>query len=960
MKKRFLALLLAVLVVSSCLTIGAAADFTNDWTTWNQRDTGLTDSYYQWDDGTPAMKGGGCRITAQCKLMAEAGIIDDTSFDPDDYCLWLDDNDYIWGRYSGEYKVGETKTSGAGMIAYAATKGVTITRVVTNSYIGSQSVDEQRDTIMNYINQGYYVIVDATHPDTSMYHQAYIRRDLSLQNNTPYVSNSGSGVTPSSMTYKYNGKVSSTGTVSFNYIYVYSVSGTPVDPTPTKPDAPDTSVIKVDYYNETISFESKYEVSSDKSFASTISSGSKVNPGAILYVRVKAEGNIPASDATQVGLSSRPMPFDRVTFDEETGAFNSTASYEYSFDQTAWNKCTGELPHSAAAGHDHIYFRLAATNSSFASAPYEVSFPASIKPDAPEAGVVSFDYFDETLSYESKYEVSATDFGSVIASGGSITELVDGGVSNVYVRVKAEGNFPASDTTAVALPVRGAAPDKLVVTGETVDKRDDGGVSGVDASMEYRAGGGAWADCPESGVISGLADGGYEIRYKATNSSLASEIAAVTVEKGVPQTFTLSVTVPELDELVYNYAEPEAKPLTITSSGNTDSTIASVTVSEDSFVIGEGSETVPYGTSISDWTIRPATGLEAGTYTATVTVTYNNNAVATGTVSVVVNKAPQAAPGKPQVDRRDYDSIELKALAPNANGAAAEYRVNGGEWQSSPVFEGLRAGTSYVFEQRYAAVGSYLASPASSASFSTLSYNIPEPHDIIIIPSDHGTIDTSLSNASAGAVIEVTAEPDEGYELAYITVDGERVSGTSFKMPGHDVEVSAVFVREGAALPFADVAASAWYYDAVSYVYANGLMDGVSALSFNPDGAMTRAMVWAILARIDGETVTGADWAAEAREWAVAEGVSDGTDPDGYVTREQLVTMLYRYAGEPAASGSLSGWADAARVSDWAEGAMVWAVGEGVITGASATELNPAGSATRAECAAILMRYVEL
>ena len=163
-----------------------------------------------------------------------------------------------------------------------------------------------------------------------------------------------------------------------------------------------------------------------------------------------------------------------------------------------------------------------------------------------------------------------------------------------------------------------------------------------------------------------------------------------------------------------------------------------------------------------------------------------------------------------------------------------------------------------------------------------------------------------------------------------------------------------------AALPFTDVAASAWYYDAVSYVYANGLMDGVSALSFNPDGAMTRAMVWAILARIDGETVTGADWAAEAREWAVAEDVSDGTDPDGYVTREQLVTMLYRYAGEPAASGSLSGWADAARVSDWAEGAMVWAVGEGVITGASATELNPAGSATRAECAAILMRYVEL
>ena len=955
MKKRLLALLLAVLVVSSFLTIGAAADYSSNWWEWSQGATELTEPYYQRTDGASAMAKGGCRITAQCKLMAEAGIIDDSQFNPDDYCLWLDDNGYIHGRVEAEnrYAVGETSTTGSGMIAYAATKNVTISRVATVRTSSFSSNAERVDAVYNYIQSGYYVILGCDA------HHTYIARQMSLDAQKPIISDSGSDK-PAAVTRDYHGSESAGDNVDFEFIYVYSVSGTPVDPTPTKPDAPDTSVIKVDYYNETISFESKYEVSSDKSFASTISSGSKVNPGAILYVRVKAEGNTPASDATQVGITSRPMPFDRVTFDEETGAFNSTASYEYSFDQTAWNKCTGELPHSAAAGHDHIYFRLAATNSSFASAPYEVSFPASIKPDAPEAGVVSFDYIDETLSYESKYEVSATDFGSVIASGGSITELVDGGVSNVYVRVKAEGNFPASDTTAVALPARGAAPDKLVVTDETVDKRDDGGISGVDASMEYRAGGGAWADCPESGVISGLADGSYEIRYKATNSSLASEIAAVTVEKGVPQTFTLSLTVPELDALVYNYAEPEAKPLTITSSGNTDSTIASVSVSEDSFVIGEGSETVPYGTSISDWTIRPATGLEAGTYTATVTVTYNNNAVATGTVSVVVNKAPQAAPGKPQVDRRDYDSIELKALAPNANGAAAEYRVNGGEWQSSPVFEDLRAGTSYVFEQRYAAVGSYLASPASSASFSTLSYNIPEPHDIIIIPSDHGTIDTSLSNASAGAVIEVTAEPDEGYELAYITVDGERVSGTSFKMPGHDVEVSAVFVREGAVLPFTDVAASAWYYDAVNYVYANGLMDGVSAVSFNPDGAMTRAMVWAILARIDGETVTGADWAAEAREWAVAAGVSDGTDPDGYVTREQLVTMLYRYAGEPAASGSLSGWADAARVSDWAEGAMVWAVGEGVITGASATELNPAGSATRAECAAILMRYVEL
>lgn len=250
--------------------------------------------------------------------------------------------------------------------------------------------------------------------------------------------------------------------------------------------------------------------------------------------------------------------------------------------------------------------------------------------------------------------------------------------------------------------------------------------------------------------------------------------------------------------------------------------------------------------------------------------------------------------------------------------------------------------------------------------------------DITASVTEHSTVELQADGRSSFVSLDggidninatlLTSDGDKRLESTYsdnsthIDIDVDGVDMPNW--PAIDAPVGQGPSTEpdepSAALPFADVAASAWYYDAVSYVYANGLMDGVSAVSFNPDGAMTRAMVWAILARIDGETVTGADWAAEAREWAVAAGVSDGTDPDGYVTREQLVTMLYRYAGEPAASGSLSGWADAARVSDWAEGAMVWAVGEGVITGASATELNPAGSATRAECAAILMRYVEL
>ncbi len=235
--------------------------------------------------------------------------------------------------------------------------------------------------------------------------------------------------------------------------------------------------------------------------------------------------------------------------------------------------------------------------------------------------------------------------------------------------------------------------------------------------------------------------------------------------------------------------------------------------------------------------------------------------------------------------------------------------------------------------------------------------SIPDTHEIELIAGDGGEAKTSLTNASAGTKITVTATPDAGYELAYITVDGERISGVSFTMPAHDVTVRVYF--SGGALPFADVTEGAWYYDAVSYVYVNGLMDGLSASEFAPEANMTRAMFWTILARIDGEAITGEGWAEDAREWAMESGVSDGTDPNGLVTREQFATMLYRYAGEPAASGSLSAYTDAESVSEWATDAMLWATQNGIITGTTAATLAPQGAATRAQCAAMLMRFAE-
>ena len=111
---------------------------------------------------------------------------------------------------------------------------------------------------------------------------------------------------------------------------------------------------------------------------------------------------------------------------------------------------------------------------------------------------------------------------------------------------------------------------------------------------------------------------------------------------------------------------------------------------------------------------------------------------------------------------------------------------------------------------------------------------------------------------------------------------------------------------------------------------------------------------------LDGQTVTGDGWIETAREWAMSSGVSLGENANGAVAREQLVTMLWRYAGEPEGTAPLSAWSDAASVSDWAAEAMSWAIDNGVITGMSADTLAPQGSATRAQCAAILMRCADI
>ena len=143
----------------------------------------------------------------------------------------------------------------------------------------------------------------------------------------------------------------------------------------------------------------------------------------------------------------------------------------------------------------------------------------------------------------------------------------------------------------------------------------------------------------------------------------------------------------------------------------------------------------------------------------------------------------------------------------------------------------------------------------------------------------------------------------------------------------------------------------------LAYVAKHGLMTDVGNGRFNPDGAVTRAMVWTVLARMAGEdTDGGATWYSKAQIWAMETGVSDGTKPMESITREQLAAMLYRFEGSPKVSGNLSAYPDGNTVSDWAADAMVWATETGLINGINGY-LKPQSGATRAQLATMLMRF---
>ena len=530
--------------------------------------------------------------------------------------------------------------------------------------------------------------------------------------------------------------------------------------------------------------------------------------------------------------------------------------------------------------------------------------------------------------------------------GEALTAAASGGTVTLIDDAELESNLSAGVTLAVR-------------SGMTLTV-DNPTYLAVGGTLEIQAGGGLV-------LASETFVGGTDARLNLTSGSVTMQGTTVTL------TANSAATIPSGENFYLMLGSPagSATRLQAVVDTNATLTIDGTLTLPSGTVNGTSAKLTVNGTVNDNGLIRANSG---SAIDGTGTIHVNNGgkltvhtSTANGNAAISVSSIALSSGGEVYSEFALTDGIV--GPSGNVSHSTGSYTVDGVQ----------SGGQDVTFTNRYTY---YVPSGGSSGSSG---YAITVPSNI-----KNGDVTVSPSRATAGTVVTITVKPDAGYELDSLTVtdkNGKTVAlkdignnKYTFTMPSGAVKIAAEFVEEApvSTLPFTDVAATAWYYDAVEYVYDNDLMNGTASDTFAPNATLTRGMLATVLWRMEGspvvnyalpfEDVSGDQWYTEAIRWAASVGVVNGTSattyaPNANITREQLATMLYRYAayksGSVSTSASLSGFTDAGSVSDYAADAMEWAVAEEIIGGMTSTTLVPQGSATRAQTATMLMRYCE-
>ena len=476
-----------------------------------------------------------------------------------------------------------------------------------------------------------------------------------------------------------------------------------------------------------------------------------------------------------------------------------------------------------------------------------------------------------------------------------------------------------------------------------------------------------------TGEISGTptADGTFSFTVKATNTGGSdSEQLSITIDAqtNVPVTgVTLSQTELSLTEGNTAQLTATVKPDDATNKNVTwssdDTSVATVDATGKVTAVSAGTATI---------TVTTVDGGYKDTCQVTVTaalvpvsgVTLNKDSLALGvgdTETLTATVAPANAANQ---------SVTWASSAPSVATVDAAGKV-------TAVAPGTATITATTVDGGFTAICTVTVRPY-----------IPPANPnyrITVEATQGGTVTADPTAAKAGATVTLTPAPDAGYQVGSVAVTDrfgdavavtEQADGTyTFTMPNGQVTVTVTFAE--APLPFHDVTEGDWFYDAVRYAYENGLMDGVGDNLFAPNSQTTRAQLVTILHRLAGEPEPGGDsgfsdvaagtWYTDAVAWAAQNGIVNGTTdttfaPGDDITREQLAVILYRYAAyqgyDVSQRADLSGFGDASSIRPYAQEALSWAHAQGLVLGFEDGSLRPQGTASRAQIAAVLMRFL--
>ena len=415
------------------------------------------------------------------------------------------------------------------------------------------------------------------------------------------------------------------------------------------------------------------------------------------------------------------------------------------------------------------------------------------------------------------------------------------------------------------------------------------------------------------------------------------------------------------------------KPFTFTYTANKAATVTSSNPSVATVQDNNGTVTVTIvGAGTTEISVGFASGTDYSAASDKFTLTVNK-----ATPSIKISAAPSTLTGGGSVELTVSGVPTEDKLAVTCDNDITVTEKDGKYTAQLP-----NATKNYTFTAKYTGTDNYndvektcVVKVTRKSSHSSSSGSSTTPTNTVSASTaSNGKVALNKNTAKKGDTVTVTVTPDAGYQLDKLTVTdakGKTVDVTkksdgkyTFTMPDSKVTITPTFSKIEDTKPskngFDDVASSDWFADAVKYVSDKGLMNGTDDNQFSPNDTTTRGMLMTVLARYAGEDTTGgATWYEKGMNWAKAKGVSDGTNPNADITREQLVTMMYRYAGSPKADGKLDSFSDAASVSTYAADAMQWAVANGIVNGSNG-KLNPQNNATRAEVAAILMRFCQM